>query len=792
MKPLLAVLTPLILLPGIGFVLLHQSLQYAFPPFFGLLDQYNVPTLNTFNFYALMDSWKESWYTSGSLTMTSRLFFLPVQLWGYFAFLITLLLAAFLFGRTKNKDRVFLFFGLTAISLSLFMTGMEPLFLIAAALFFYADFALFGTSLSLLNGFLVSISTLMNVGLVQSTQNATLFDSHISAQQSTVVFSALFMLAAWVVSLYSAFCIPAQNTTLFGRETQKFLFRPLSVGKTRKIVGVDWVLIAVLTLIALFSNFWQLGDMKAPSTAWSASDGKQTVVEVSEIPNRMTYYLTLGETGQALEADLGVETSADGTSWTPLLAIAEKGYSYTWYDKSLTDAQKYLRFTLNSDYMQVLEIGLWKGEEQVPVTVVSGSKAAFDEPTLAAYGKTYKNSMYFDEVYHGRTAYEVTQGINEYEWTHPPLGKLIMSIGISVFGMVPFGWRFTGALFGVLLVPLMYLFGKKLFARTLPAASMAGLMLFDTFRFAQSRIGTIDTYAVFFIILMYYFMYDFFTMDFSQEVSCWKLWRPLLFSGIFMGIGCATKWIGFYAGAGLAILFFTAFYRMSNENKKWFDTVCLKTIGMCIIFFVLIPFVIYYASYLPHLHLFGYRFSEFISQQQSMYRYHSGLESTHSYSSAWYMWPFMIRPVYMSSGGSGVASGFTTRIVGIGNPAVWWAFLPALVFFVFLATKKTKDRRFAFLLVAFLAQYLPWVLVSRTTYQYHFFACIPFLTAMLVYGFAWLKENFPRALRPIICVYALLVVISFVAFLPVVSGLAIPTGSKLFTLLRAFDTWNFF
>ena len=786
-KRSLAVLAPSVLIPAAGWVLLHRVLSFSFPPFsHWTAEPYRVPSLNAFNFYTLMDSWKESWHTSGSLSMTSHLFFLPVQVWGYLAFSLTLLFTVFFFLRLRSEKRIFLFWGLTTVSLALFMTGSEPLFLIAATLFFYADFALCGSPLSLLNAFLVSASTLINVGMVQSTQNASLFDSRISAQQSTAVFSALLLVAAWIISLCSVLLTPAPGT-----QRQSFVIRPLSSGKTRRMVLTDWILLALFTVAAVMGNLWHLGDKEAPSTAWSAADGRECVVETGQPADRMTYFLTLGETGQALNADLKVETSSDGSNWTELVSISEKGYSYTWYDHTLTNAAQYLRFTLGSEFMSVLEIGLWHGDQQVPVKVKSGPATAFDEPELAQYGKTYMNSMYFDEVYHGRTAYEVTRGINEYEWTHPPLGKLIMSLGIRAFGMTPFGWRFTGALFGALLVPLMYLFGKKLFARTLPAVGMAALMLFDNFRFAQNRIGTIDTYAVFFIILMYYFMYDFFTMDFTVETGLWKMWRPLLFSGIFFGLGCAAKWVGFYAGAGLAILFFTALYRMHKENAKLFGEVWGKTVGACVIFFVIIPFAIYYASYLPHLHLFGYRFSEFISQQQSIYRYHSKLESTHSYSSSWYMWPFMIRPVYMSSGGSGVASGFTTRIVGIGNPAIWWALLPAFVFFVFLTTKKLKDHRFPFLLIAFLAQYLPWVLISRTTYQYHFFASLPFLMAMLVYGFSWLRENFPRT-RTVIIVYGALVIFAFVMLFPVVSGTPIPSDSRLFTLLRAFDTWNFF
>ena len=42
--------------------------------------------------------------------------------------------------------------------------------------------------------------------------------------------------------------------------------------------------------------------------------------------------------------------------------------------------------------------------------------------------------MYFDEVYHARTAYELLAQREPYEWTHPHLAKEIMALGITAFG----------------------------------------------------------------------------------------------------------------------------------------------------------------------------------------------------------------------------------------------------------------------------------------------------------------------------------------------------------------------
>ena len=50
-----------------------------------------------------------------------------------------------------------------------------------------------------------------------------------------------------------------------------------------------------------------------------------------------------------------------------------------------------------------------------------------------------------------------------YENTHPPLGKIFIACGVLMFGMNPFGWRFMGTLFGVFMVPIIYLFAKRFF-----------------------------------------------------------------------------------------------------------------------------------------------------------------------------------------------------------------------------------------------------------------------------------------------------------------------------------------
>ena len=46
----------------------------------------------------------------------------------------------------------------------------------------------------------------------------------------------------------------------------------------------------------------------------------------------------------------------------------------------------------------------------------------------------HPRDMYFDEVYHARTAYELIAQREVYEWTHPHLAKELMALGILAFG----------------------------------------------------------------------------------------------------------------------------------------------------------------------------------------------------------------------------------------------------------------------------------------------------------------------------------------------------------------------
>ena len=187
-------------------------------------------------------------------------------------------------------------------------------------------------------------------------------------------------------------------------------------------------------------------------------------------------------------------------------------------------------------------------------------KNLFDEQDEFEGRASAMNGTYFDEIYHGRTAYEMIHKLYCYENTHPPLGKIFIACGVLMFGMNPFGWRFMGTLFGVFMVPIIYLFAKRFFNKEWISIVTTLLFAFDFMHFVQTRIATIDVFVTLFIMLSYYFMYCYLQKSF-YDTKLQKTFIPLGLCGVAMGLSWASKWTGIYSSVGLCILFFLHMYR---------------------------------------------------------------------------------------------------------------------------------------------------------------------------------------------------------------------------------------
>ena len=546
--------------------------------------------------------------------------------------------------------------------------------------------------------------------------------------------------------------------------------------RRKRIDRLDVIFMAVITLVFGIVDFTHLGSRSAPETFVRPVD-ESAVITFEEpcIPAEIDFYTGVGY------GEFAFELTADGENYfTAASFLLDAGDVLRWQKLSAANTGEVTGGRIAGTGTAYLgEAAFFDG---------NGNRIAFrssvpeicDEQDTVCREYSFLNSSYFDEIYHARTAWEHLNNVAPYEISHPPLGKIIIGIGISLFGMNPFGWRFSGTLFGVLMLPAMYVFLKKLFGSRQAAACGTVVFATDFMHFVQTRIATIDTYAVFFILLMYLGMAVFLMTDSL---------KALALSGISFGLGCACKWTCVYAGAGLAVLW--AGYWIGHRKRGF--PAFVKNCLFCVGFFVVMPCLIYYLAYIPYGRAAGIKgvfnreyLDIVLSNQTYMFTYHAGLVAEHPYSSRWYQWLLDIRPIlyYLQYFDDGSRSSFGAFL----NPVLCWGGLLALAVCLYRAIFRL-DRTAMFILIGYLAQLLPWVLVTRLTFAYHYFPCCVFLVLAIGYVFRLMEDGTPHC-RGYLWGFAGLSAAVFVLFFPALTGLRVDNAAAT-QLMGWLPTWPF-
>ena len=561
-----------------------------------------------------------------------------------------------------------------------------------------------------------------------------------------------------------------------------------------RLVKLDALLCLIITVCYAVVAFTGLGDTTAPQSWCRFTErGRYALIDLGEEYDiGIVRYYTGLHTGR-----YEMQFSSDGATWWDAGTL-EQEYAdlFKWQDffpasEGVEETTtRYIRLVASAE-LSLGELAIYDSEgtqlDASGFEYDAGCTPLFDEQNTVPVRPSYMNSSYFDEIYHARTALEHIENVYPYEITHPPLGKEIIGIGIRLFGMTPFGWRFMGTLFGVLMLPILYVFLKRMTRSSAISACGTIIFAFDFMHFVQTRIATIDTYSVFFILLMYLFMWRF--------VSGGK-WRYLALSGVFFGLGAASKWTCIYAGAGLAVIWLV--YWITQVKKPGFAKRFIGNCAFCLLFFVAIPVAIYYVSYYHYgtasgldggVGMFFTRdyFDVVWDNQVYMWEYHSDLVSTHPYSSRWYQWLVDARPIlyYLEYFDDGTKMAFGAFL----NPVFCWAGLLAMIANGIFAVKD-RDGKSAFIVIGYLAQLLPWVLVTRLTFAYHYFPSSVFMLLALCHVWERLKQQ--GIFRWQRNMYAVTGVCTglFVAYYPVLTGLRTAVWYTR-GFLRWFPSWPF-
>lgn len=539
------------------------------------------------------------------------------------------------------------------------------------------------------------------------------------------------------------------------------------VDKIVKFSIIDFVIVFAIMLVYGIVSFYRLGDFKAPNSFYYNKEGNDIIVDLGESKHIDKLMIFNG----ARASDYTIYFSQDNNEYNYLRSI-NKTHVFNWERFDVPCNTQYLKIVFVGE-TSIGEIGVFDEGKKLKANFYDSNFKKIDkigdEGDVVPNTKSYMNSAYFDEIYFARTAYEYVFNLKTYEWTHPPLGKIIQAIPIYITHyMSPFNYRLMGNIAGILLVGVMYFFGVIMFKKRKYGVYSSLFMALDTFHFAHTRMGTVDSYLVLFITLSLMFMYLF-----SNELKT----KYLFLSGLFFALSISVKWTGFFAGLALALIYFFILFK----NKK----INIKYILNGFLYFVFIPLLIYFSVF----YIFHNNFYEtnnivnFVKENIKMYTYHSQLDAKHFFSSSWYTWPVSYKPVWYFHIAGIISS---ESISGVGNLIIWILGIVGIIYNIISLILK-KNTNSLFLLICFLSMWLPYAFIGRIMFLYHYFPVLPFLFLSIVNIGSFINKYF--RVEYVFVPILIMCYMFFVAYYPAVSGMR--TNNNYLNKIELFDSWYF-
>lgn len=362
---------------------------------------------------------------------------------------------------------------------------------------------------------------------------------------------------------------------------------------------------------------------------------------------------------------------------------------------------------------------------------------------------------------------------------HPALGKIMMAFGQWVFGLTPFGWRFTVALIGTVSILMVARIARRMTGSTM-LGCVAGLLLaLDGLELVLSRTAILDIFVMFWVLAAFGLLvidrdHTIARLQDAAAAGPHDIAGPKLgirwlrvAAGLCLGAACASKWNGvwfLFAFAGLAVAWDMGARRAAGYTN-WLSGGLRSDVKWLPAWFIASPAVVYIASWSGWFATSDGEYRNWAAQNgnhtpiwstiDSWYQYNHwmlhfglGLTTGQSYKSNPVGWLVLARPIsfYWCAGNSvpkcGVSTGYAQEVLAIGTPLIWWGATLALLFclgwwlaglvgdMVFGRTPR-RDWRAGAVLLGVAAGWLPWIWYAwhdnRTEFYYYAVAFEPFL-----------------------------------------------------------------
>ncbi|MGO0577906.1 dolichyl-phosphate-mannose--protein mannosyltransferase [Ornithinimicrobium panacihumi] len=376
---------------------------------------------------------------------------------------------------------------------------------------------------------------------------------------------------------------------------------------------------------------------------------------------------------------------------------------------------------------------------------------------------------------------------------HPPVGKWMIALGEMLFGVESsFGWRFSSAVVGTLSILILGHVAWLLWKNALLAIAASTLLAVDGHHFAQSRIGLLDIFVMWWALLAFWFLLLDREHGRARLARRWEPWLARrraasgpsrhvqgawgpgswgpglgvrwwrLAAGISLGLCIGTKWSGlfFLAVFGLMTVWWDLGARRAAGARGWLPGAVVRDGIPAFLLIVPTALVTYVASWAGWFATDGGWKRDWATQHpaadgslaalvpdplRSLWAYHAemmtfhvGLQNEHKWSSNPWSWTVQWRPTlfyaeWPKQGEKGCeVADCVDYIASLGNVFVWWGATAGMLVVAFLWLLG-RDWRAGAALSGIIAGWLPWFMYqTRTIYSFYAVAFVPWLVLVVV------------------------------------------------------------
>lgn len=170
---------------------------------------------------------------------------------------------------------------------------------------------------------------------------------------------------------------------------------------------------------------------------------------------------------------------------------------------------------------------------------------------------------------------------------------------------------------------------------------------------------------------------------------------------------------------------------------------------------------------------------KFTELNKTMYQANAGITADHPFGSRWYSWPLGKKPIYYWTQEQ---TNHIAKIYLAGNFFLWWLAVGAVLFALIKAiTKKGQGLGpiYFILILAYFANLLPFILVKRVSFLYHYLPAVNFAILLLS---LWLAKLWPKQ-KIILALLFIFITVGFILLLPLTYGWLMPAWLDRFEAL---------